>query len=130
MLQDAMILRCLKKNAVLTHIRLSSFIRSIDHIAFSKDPLLHQFPHTHSWETKTHIHFSSKIAETFDLREQRAKVCACTQCSPIAKSPCMVLRNLLPLRLCSRQKNYALNMPTISKHITASSPLQFISPLP
>jgi len=31
-------------------------------------PGVNQFPHTHSAETETHIHFCPKSAETFDLR--------------------------------------------------------------
>ena len=31
-------------------------------------PGVNQFPHTHSAETETHIHFCPQSAETFDLR--------------------------------------------------------------
>lgn len=39
----------------------------ISSVPQSLSPGVNQFPHSHSAETETHIYFSSKIAETFDL---------------------------------------------------------------
>jgi hypothetical protein len=57
------------------HILSPKYISSVPH---SLSPWVNQFPHTHSAETETHIHFCPKSAETFDLlgffRQQRDRL--------------------------------------------------------
>ena len=48
-------------------------------------PGVNQFPHTHSAETETHIHFCPKSVETFDLRGFSRQQSHCLHMDRISK---------------------------------------------